>query len=144
MTILTDLSMDIAQSISIDAPIDDAYAALLRRLAEENSSGDNQPMPMVLEPWPGGRWYRDLGDQQGHLWGFVQVIKPPKLIEIQGPLFMSYAVAGHLQFRLTKQGEGSELTMRHQVLGVVAEEHRQGLTKGWTHMLQGVKGIAEN
>lgn len=58
-------------------------------------------MPMILEEWPAGRWFRDLGNGQGHLWGFVPVIKPPTLIEIQGPMFMSYAVAGHLQLRLT-------------------------------------------
>lgn len=67
-------------------------------------------MPMVLEEWPGGRWFRDLGNGQGHLWGFVQVIKPPTLIEIQGPMFMSYAAAGHLQLRLTQIPGGTELT----------------------------------
>ncbi len=32
-------------------------------------------MPMKLEAWPGGRWFRDLGDGNGHLWGHVQAIK---------------------------------------------------------------------
>ncbi|HEX3702577.1 MAG TPA: hypothetical protein VHU82_04550 [Vicinamibacterales bacterium] len=35
-----------------------------------------------LEAWPGGRWFRDLGDNTGHLWGHVQAIKPPTLPEI--------------------------------------------------------------
>ena len=26
------------------------------------------PIPMILEAWPGGRWYRDLGDNNGHFW----------------------------------------------------------------------------
>ena len=69
------------------------------------------PMPMVLEEWPGGRWFRDLGNGQGHLWGFVQVIKPPTLIEIQGPLFMSYAVAGHVQMRLTQISDRTTLVL---------------------------------
>ena len=47
-------------------------------------------MPMKLEAWPGGRWYRDLGDGNGHFWGHVQAIKRPTLLEISGPLFMSY------------------------------------------------------
>ena len=46
--------------------------------------------PMVIEPWPGGRWYRDLGNNAGHLWGHVQVIKPPTLLELCGPMFMSF------------------------------------------------------
>ena len=98
---------------------------------------------MVLEEWPGGRWFRDLGNGQGHLWGFVQVIKPPTLIEIQGPMFMSYAVAGHLQFRLTQIPGGAELSLRHRVLGMVEDGHREGVTAGWDYFLGGVKQLAE-
>ena len=31
--------------------------------------GDEKPMNFVLEEWPGGRWFRDLGNGQGHFWG---------------------------------------------------------------------------
>ena len=62
---------------------------------------------MVLEPWPGGRWYRDLGEESGHLWGHVQVIKPPTLLELWGPMFMSFAGINHVQYRLTASGEGT-------------------------------------
>jgi len=92
---------------------------------------------------PGGRWFRDLGAGQGHLWGFVQVIKPPTLIEIHGPMFMSYAVAGHLQVRLTQISGGTELSLRHQVLGIVQDEHRQGINHGWDFLLQSVKRLSE-
>ena len=47
---------------------------------------------MKIELWPGGSWYRDLGDGNGHFWGNVQAIKRPTLLEITGPLFMSYPV----------------------------------------------------
>ena len=100
-------------------------------------------MPMVLEQWPGGRWFRDLGHQQGHLWGFVQVIKPPTLIEIQGPLFMSYPVVGHVQFRLAQIAGGAELSLRHRALGVLEEEHRQGVVSGWSRLLRDVKLFSE-
>ena len=43
-----------------------------------------KPLPMVLEPHPGGRWYRELGGDNGHLWGFVQSIKRPVLLENLG------------------------------------------------------------
>ena len=143
MSLLEELTCDISQSIEIQCAIGDAYDAMIRRLSSENSTPDNQPMPMVLEEWPGGRWFRDLGDRQGHLWGFVQVIKPPNLIEIQGPMFMSYPVAGHLQLRLSQIPGGVELDLRHQVLGIVHDEHRQGMTDGWTYMLEQVKISAE-
>ena len=53
---------------------------------------------------PGGRWYRDLGGDNGHLWGFVQSIKRPVLLEIWGPLFMSTAATSNMQYRLTEVG----------------------------------------
>lgn len=138
-----DLILDVSQSIEIESAVGSAYEALLRRLTTENSTPDNKAMPMVLEQWPGGRWFRDLGNGQGHLWGFVQVIKPPNLVEIHGPMFMSYAVAGHVQFRLTQIPGGTELFLRHQVLGAVHDDHREGLTHGWGHLLESVKKTAE-
>lgn len=138
-----DLTLDVAQSIEIEAPVGDAYRALIQRLTTVNSTPDNRPLPMVVEEWPGGRWFRDLGAGQGHLWGFVQVIKPPTLIEIQGPMFMSYPVMGHVQFRLTPQSGGVELFMRHRALGLVEEDHRQGVAPGWRRLVEGVKQLAE-
>ena len=138
-----DMTLDVSQTIEINTAIGDAYAALLRRLGEESSTPDNQPMPMVLEQWPGGRWFRDLGAGQGHLWGFVQVIKPPTLIEIQGPMFMSYPVAGHVQFRLTPVAGGVELYLRHRAVGMIEDQHREGVTPGWRHFVADVKRLAE-
>lgn len=143
MANIEDLQLDLSQSVEIRSTIDDAYRALIRRLSAENSTPDNRPMPMVLEEWPGGRWYRDLNAGQGHLWGFVQVIKPPTLLEIHGPMFMSYAVAGHIQFRLTQTSTGVELTLRHRVFGPVEIEHRQGVIPGWNYLLQQTKQAAE-
>ena len=138
-----ELILDIAQTIEIDAGLGDAYNALIAQLSTESSTPDNKPMPMVLEEWPGGRWFRDLGNGQGHLWGFVQVIKPPTLIEIYGPMFMSYPVAGHIQFRLTQISNGVELSLRHRVLGYVEDQHREGVHHGWNHKLNRIKEIAE-
>lgn len=143
MSVLDELKLDISQTVEIEASVGDTWSALMSRLGSENSSPDNKPMPMVLEEWPGGRWFRDLGNGQGHLWGFVQVIKPPNLIELHGPMFMSYAVSGHIQWRLTQISGGTELSLRHQVLGAVQEEHRQGIVPGWSYMLNRVKEVAE-
>ncbi|MBC8352046.1 MAG: SRPBCC domain-containing protein [Planctomycetes bacterium] len=139
-----ELTLDISQCIEIHAAPGETYKALILRLSSENSGPDNKPMPMVLEEWPGGRWFRDLGNGQGHLWGFVQVIKPPTLLEIHGPMFMSYAVAGHLQLRLTQIAGGAELSLRHRILGMVEDGHREGVTLGWGSFLKGVKVMAES
>lgn len=140
---ISDQTLDVTQSLEIKAPIGEVYRNLVSQLSGDNTSPDNRAMPMVLEEWPGGRWFRDLGEGQGHLWGFVQVIKPPNLIEIHGPLFMSYAVAGHVQFRLTPIAGGTEFTLRHCAVGMIQDDHREGVTSGWASLLEKVKQRSE-
>src|SRR5262245_49528671 len=77
-------SLEIRKEIEISAPIDIAFEAMLNELGPECQMPGGKPFPMKIEPWPGGRWYRDLGNNSGHLWGHVQVIKPPLLLEIWG------------------------------------------------------------
>src|ERR1051325_6970082 len=84
----------VEKEIVIAAPIDIAFEGLLGELGPETQK-EGAAMPMVIEPWPGGRWFRDLGNNSGDLWGRVQVIKPPTLLEICGPLMMSYPAANH-------------------------------------------------
>jgi Activator of Hsp90 ATPase homolog 1-like protein len=140
---LSKISLDVTQKIDVAAAVGDVYRSLLAQLTTESGKGDNRPMPMVLEEWPGGRWFRDLGPGQGHLWGFVQVIKPPTLLEIHGPLFMSYAATSHVQFRLTQASGGTTLSLRHRAIGMIEEDHRKGVTQGWQMMLNAIKGRCE-
>ena len=75
----------------VRASIEQTFKSLVAQIGRLNETPDGTPLPMVLETHPGGRWYRDLGGDNGHLWGFVQSIKRPTLLEIWGPLFMSTA-----------------------------------------------------
>ena len=75
-------TMVISEEIHIDAPIDATFASLLVQIGRQNETPDGRPLPMVIEPRPGGRWYRELGGDNGHLWGYVQSIKRPVLLEI--------------------------------------------------------------
>jgi hypothetical protein len=126
--------LEIEQQIEVKAPLAAAFEGLIRQLSEVNA------MPLKIERFPGGRWFRDLGNGAGHLWGFVQVIKPPTLLEIQGPLFMSYPVAGHVQFRLAESSGGTTVTVRHRAMGLIEDVHREGAGKGWQQILSGIKG----
>src|SRR5262244_4027383 len=83
-------TLEVTREEKIAAPIEVVFETLLEQLGPLNETRPGSPLPMKLEPWPGGRWYRDLGNNTGHFWGHVQVIKPPALLEISGPLFMSY------------------------------------------------------
>src|SRR5271156_6588879 len=96
------LMLNIIQDIHVNAPIEATFEALLEQIGPHNEKPDGEPMPMVIEAWPGGRWYRDLGGNNGHFWGHVQAIKRPTLFEITGPLFMSYPVVSNVQYRLSE------------------------------------------
>ena len=75
-------TLQVTETVDIEAPIDTVFETLLEEIGPLNEAGPGSPLPMKFEPWPGGRWYRDLGNDAGHLWGHVQVIKPPTLLEI--------------------------------------------------------------
>jgi hypothetical protein len=142
-TRIEDLTLQITEEIHVRAPVETTFAALLEQLGPYNEAQDGKPMPMKLEPWPGGRWYRELGDNNGHLWGHVQAIKRPTLLEIYGPLFMSYPVASNVQYRLSQVEGGTLIQFRHSALGLIQEEHRKGVTKGWGYIHANVKKHAE-
>ena len=133
-------SISLTREIEIKAPVDIVFEALLEEIGPGGQMPDGKPFPMVIEPWPGGRWYRDLGDNAGHLWGHVQVIKPPALLELCGPMFMSFPGINHLQYRLTADGDVTRLKLTHQAMGPIPEEVREGVGHGWEH---GLKRIAE-
>ncbi len=136
-------TLEIQKSIEIAAPIEIAYEALIDELGPEAQMMDGTPMPFQLEAWPGGRWYRDLGNHAGHLWGHVQVIKPPTLLEIWGPMMMSYPSVNHLQYRLTAQGNKTRLDFLHRGMGLILPQHREGMPLGWEHWLGRIGTRAE-
>ena len=142
-TSIEDLTLTITQEIHVRAPLPVTFAALLEQIGPENDTPDGKPMPLKIEPWPGGRWYRDLGDGNGHFWGHVQAIKRPSLLEITGPLFMSYPVASNVQYRLSEAEDGTLIKFHHTALGLIADEHRKGVSTGWNHILARVKARAE-
>ena len=141
-------SLCIERTIEIAAPLETSFEALLEQLGPASEMPDGTPMPMTLEAWPGGRWFRDLSDDKlgnsaGHLWGHVQVIKPPTLLEICGPLFMSYPAVSHVQYRLAESGNSTTLQFLHRAIGELNPEHCQRVQGGWDHKLKRVQQQAE-
>ena len=137
------LTLNVTQEIHVRAPLEVTFAALLEQLGPHNEGADGKPMPMKIEPWPGGRWFRDLGDGNGHFWGHVQAIKRPALLEITGPLFMSYPVVSNVQYRLSEVDGGTLIKFHHTALGLIPDDHREGVGKGWTSIHARVRAQAE-
>ena len=133
----------IQQEVAITAPIEIAWESVLEQMGPKGETPDGKPFPFKLEAWPGGRLFRDLGNSAGHLWGHVQVIKPPKLLEIWGPLMMSFPAVNHIQYRLTAEGATTRLKLTHRAMGLIDDETREGMTKGFAFWVQRMKQLAE-
>jgi DNA-binding transcriptional ArsR family regulator/uncharacterized protein YndB with AHSA1/START domain len=140
---IEDMTLNINQEILVHASPEATFAALLEELGPENQGGEAKPMPMKLELWPGGRWYRDLGGDNGHFWGHVQAVKRPSLIEIVGPLFMSYPVASNLQYRLSEVPGGTLIKFHHAAFGLVPEDLSKNVHEGWRQLHERVRLRAE-
>lgn len=140
---IEDLTLNITEEIHVKAPIAVTFAALLEELGPAFQNMEGQSMMAKIEPWPGGRWYRDLGDGNGHFWGVVQAIKKPTLLEITGPLMMSYAVVSNVQYRLSEEAGGTLIKFHHQAFGQIDQGYREGIPKGWRTIGERIRTRAE-
>lgn len=133
-------AFEIIKEEEIAAPIEIVFETILEQMGPLNSTPE-KPMPMVLEAWPGGRWYRDLGNNNGHFWGTVQAIKTPSLLEISGPLFMSNPAVSNLQYRLTAENGVTRMRFAHRAMGWVGE-HEHGVDAGWSQLIGRIRTAA--
>ena len=140
---IDDLTVDIADEVHVRASLETTFDSILAQMGRLNETPDGKPLPMILEPFPGGRWYRDLGGDNGHLWGLVQSIKRPALLEIWGPLWMSFAVASNVQYRLKEVDGGTLVAFRHTAFGFIQDDHRAGMGQGWKALLTRIQRVAE-
>lgn len=138
------MTFTLSQEIHVRASPQHAFEALLEEMGPANLTHDGAPLPMKLEAWPGGRWFRDLGDDNGHLWGHVQAIKKYTLLEICGPLFMSGAIFNNVQYRLKEVDGGTLIVFRHTALGFIPDDYKKGLASGWVPLLERAKKNAES
>jgi len=131
------MTLDTTQTVDVKAEIETVFRSVLHRLAGGFTNPQGESLQMILEQWPGGRWFRDRGNGIGHLWGHVQVIKPPVLLELSGPLFMSYPALNHIEVKLEPRPEGTHAELRHRAIGFIDPEHRQ-VVAGWKYLLDKV------
>lgn len=138
---VSDMRALIERVIEIDAPPQVIFDSILEDMSAIRD-GDDMPMNFKIEPFPGGRWYRDLGNNTGHLWGHVQVIKPPKLLEIYGPLMISSAAISHVAYRVLTDGPVNQLKITHKIFGDFDPKIPTAVGGGWQRVADRIKAIA--
>jgi uncharacterized protein YndB with AHSA1/START domain len=60
-----------------------------------------------------------------------------------GPLFASYPFLSNVQYRLTEKDGGTLISFRHSAIGLIEDQHREGVSKGWTSILDRIRKRAE-
>jgi uncharacterized protein YndB with AHSA1/START domain len=135
-------SIEILKEEEIAAPIAIVFDTILEQVGRLNEKPDGTPLPMKIEPWPGGRWFRDLGGDSGHLWAHVQSIKPPSLLEFYGPLFMSSPAMSHVIYRLTEEGGITRIKFSHRAVGLIPQS-TDAMDTGWSYIMSRIHKFAE-
>jgi len=138
-----DLTLSLTKEVHVRSTLEATFAAVLEQMGPGFETPEGKSMNMKIEAWPGGRWYRDLGDGNGHFWGHVQAIKRPTLLEFVGPMFASFPFLSNVQYRLSEADGGTLITFRHSALGFLPEEHKAGMNEGWAAMNERVRKEAE-
>lgn len=115
----------------IAAPAEIVWETIIEELNGAMGDNKSEPMGMRLEAVIGGKWWRDRGNGIAHLWGHVQVIKPGVLLELCGPMMMSFAATNHVQYKLTEDGKGTKMDLTHTAMGLIPDELAKGMTQGW-------------
>jgi uncharacterized protein YndB with AHSA1/START domain len=140
-------TFEVRREILIAASPEVAFEAMLEELGPGSVMPDGKSLSMKIEPWVGGRWFRDLGEtggyKYGHLWGHVQVIKAPTLLELTGPMPMSFPAINHVQFRLKAEGNGTRLSFVHRSMGLMPPDFKLGMPEGWKMWLSRIQEGAE-
>jgi len=140
---LEDLTLMITREFHVQAPMDVTFAGILEQLGPGNQTPDGKSLNMKIEAWPGGRWYRDMGDGNGHFWANVKAIMQPTLLEFSGPLFASFPLFSNVQYRLKEIDGGTLVVFRHTALGFIPAAQKTGIEEGWDSVNERVRQYAE-
>jgi hypothetical protein len=136
-------TFNVTREERIEASIHIVFETILEQLGPLNEKPDRTKMPMKLEAWPGGRWFRDLGENTGHMWCHVQAIKAPELLEMYGPMFMSFPATSNVQFRLVSEGNATRVHFSHTAMGMIPDEVSSEVATGWDNVLTRVRERVE-
>lgn len=128
----------IERSVEIDATPEVIFESILDEMLAL-PDGKGGALKFKLEAHPGGRWYRDLGNNAGHFWGHVQVIKPPTLLEIYGPLMISSPAVSHVAYRVKSENGVNRLTITHRIFGDFDPKVPEMVGGGWQMIADAIK-----
>ncbi|MGH8868965.1 MAG: SRPBCC family protein [Actinomycetes bacterium] len=129
-------TLDVRTQITVGAPRAQVWDALLR-VGEWWPHRFRPDGQVALEPWVGGRFLEDWGDEGGgSLYGQVTELAPATRLAVSGPMGMSGAVASRWTMDLVDEGEQTVVRLVHTAVGEIDDETRTSYGEGWGEVLQ--------
>lgn len=146
----TDARTAVVQSeIAINAPRKRVFEAIVRetdRWFWPGKAGKPNP-PSKIEPWIGGRFWRDEsatgGDGAGELYATVATIRPPEMLRMVGDFASEKAYAGTITLRLDADGDRTTVRVTHACSGDVPDDKVREFDQGWKDELGNLKRFVE-
>ncbi|HEV2891449.1 MAG TPA: metalloregulator ArsR/SmtB family transcription factor [Frankiaceae bacterium] len=135
-------TLDVANEVTIDAPPERVYDALLR-IGEWWPHRFRAGADVVLEPFVGGRFYEAWGDDTGALYGTVVRLERPSRLDVSGPMGMPGPVSAVWSMTLSPSGSSTVLALVHRAFGDIDEETRAGYTAGWTEVVEALRAAVD-
>ncbi|MEZ6242387.1 MAG: helix-turn-helix domain-containing protein [Phycisphaerales bacterium] len=140
----------IESSVEIAAPRQRVFDALTRETESwfwPGKVGTRNP-PSKLEPWVGGRFWRDesasKGEGAGELYATIATIKPPEYVRMVGDFASEQAYAGVITIRLEAKGaDKTRVLVTHTCSGDVPEDKVREFDDGWRDELGNLKRYVE-
>jgi len=135
----------IEQEVEIAAPPARVYQAALRETGswfyvptEESAHGRS-----AIEPFVGGRFWRDYGEEGGELYGHVTRLDRDALVRIAGTFGNRFASTSVVDLAIEAKGGGSVVRLSHRVSGDVPEELASEFERGWECELANLRSFVE-
>jgi DNA-binding transcriptional ArsR family regulator len=139
----------VESEVVIHAARERVFEAILRETSHWFWPGeaDRPHPPSVIEPWVGGRFWRDesaeYGEGAGDLYATIATIRAPEMVRMVGDFASQHAYAGTVTIQLRETTGGTRVGVTHVCSGDVPEEKVREFDEGWRDELGNLKRYVE-
>ena len=125
--------------VLIEAPIERVWRAMVVDTNEwwhrEFFIGPD-PKALLIEPRLGGRMYEDWGDGEGMIWGHVNMVRSPELLQIVGDCSKDFGGPSRhiMTWNLEQDGGTTRLRLEHSIHGHVTAQVEENTSAGWKRL----------
>src|SRR5690625_1955188 len=146
-TMSTINSLHVAQSITIAAPLERVWSALV----DEPSQWWGSPYLLIADARPqltidaqlGGQVREVVADHQAS-WGTITDVSPGRLLAWTGGMGMGGAATGTVEYRLDPDGDGTRVTVTHVAIGPFAQGTIDAYDYGWADLQARLRAWVED